>query len=223
MTVNELYYNFHLLLNKNAESKNINIAKENFVILYNRESIRWLSDYIDKNIGSDNILNINELIEPKVSLEKIEQNKKSVVYKLPEDYFNLLPGDFISIVKKGDCKSIVYNKIVNPNEVNEILKNKSLAPSFNWERGIAQIYDNKLEVYNSDFIIEDTLISYFKLPDSIDMEGYITFNNEDSKDKNSKNSDYIQHQILDRVVTEVQRQFENKIGFELSKERERKY
>lgn len=223
MTVDELYYSFHLLLNKNAESKSINIAKENFVILYNRESLRWLSDFIEKNTKNDNLLSINELIVLGHELEAIENHTDAIVYKLPEDYFNLLPGDFKSIVKHNDCSGVIYNRVLKPNEINIVLQNSGLKPSFHWERGIGQVFDNKVKVFITDFKIQSTFISYFKIPDQIDMEGYITFENKDSENKNSNNSEYIQNQILDYVVTEVQRQFENKIGFELSKERQREF
>lgn len=223
MTTRELYYDFHLLLNKSNEQKTINIEEGNFVRLYNREALRWLSDFIENNNNSDNILTINELVVRDFELEEIENNLDSKVYNAPSDYFNLIHGDFYSIVEYKNCKSLIYNYVVKPDDTNTSKEDKFTRPSFYWERGLAKVTNNEIVVYKNDFEILRTHISYYKTPREIDIQGYQRLDGKMSTDINPDTSDYACQQILDRVVLEVQREFENQIGFQVSKERERKY
>ena len=160
MTVQELYYDFHLLLNKSNEQKSINIEKGNFVRLYNRESQRWLSDFIEKNNNSDNYLTINELIVRDYELTEVSSDEDSSVYSIPTDYFSLIHGDFYSIVEFSDCKGIIYNNVFKPNDLNAAKEDKFTAPSFHWERGLAKISNDEVVVYKNKFSIINTFLSY---------------------------------------------------------------
>lgn len=223
MTSQELYYDFHLLLNKSNEQKSVNIEKGNFVRLYNREAQRWLSDYIEKNNISDNILTINDLIVRDYDLEEVGSNTEQTVYKIPENYFSLIHGDFYSIVDANKCKGIIYNQVAKPNDLNALKDDKFSTPSFHWERGLAKVSDNEIVVFKNNFDIISSFISYYKNISEIDIQGYERLDGKTSEDKNPQESDYICQMILDRVVLEVQRQQENQIGFQVSKERDRQY
>lgn len=220
MTVQELYYQFHLLLNKNHQAQNIKVDEGNFVILFNRESKRWLSDFIEKNNNTDNIYIINELKVKNFELEFESEDSNYIVYKIPTNYYSVIYGDSYSVVKKENCQSIIYNYIVKPQDQSTILKSSFYKPSWRWERGLMDISQNKLIVYKGDFDIVNTYISYFTEIPTIDIGGYKTVIGNLSVDKHPTFSDWICEEILDRVVTEVMRQFENPQGFQLSKDRE---
>ena len=82
MTAQELYYDFHLLLNKNNELKDINIEAPNFVRLYNREAERWLADYIKNNNNSDKFINLDYFIKSDHYLERVSSTPTQDIYKL---------------------------------------------------------------------------------------------------------------------------------------------
>lgn len=220
MTSLELYYEFSSLVNKNSERENINISKGNFVKLYNRERLKWLYDYIDKFNSSDNIQSISELFIKDYELSKNAINNNYVSYDVPKDLFSLIHGNNYSIVEKNDCKGIIYNYFRKPNDLNVSLKHKYTRPSFQWERGLGEITEKGIIVYFDDFLISKSYVSYYKEPTKIDIEGYIDVEGEYSKTINPTESQWIVERILDKTVTEVQREFENQIGFQVSKERE---
>lgn len=223
MTAQELYYDFHLLLNKNNELKDINIEAPNFVRLYNREAERWLADYIERNNSSDNNLILDYFLVPDYILTRTSSTSTQDIYSLPENCFSVIEGDFRSVVVGGGCTGVIYNTVSKSQQVNPLLANKFSAPSLSWERGLAKITNAGIIVYKNGFDITSTIISYYKIPEKIDLEGYTGFDGVLSSNIDPKYSDYIAQQILDKVVTEVQREFENSAGFQLSQQRERSF
>jgi hypothetical protein len=219
MSVNEAYYQFSLLLNKNSERKNIEIGRENFVILYNREIQRWLAEFIEKNMHSDNILTIAELLVHDYELEKTSIDGNHIHYKVPEDYFQILAGNSYSNVTKGSCTGIIYNYFKKPNDFNTQIEDKFLRPSFEWERGLGEIFSHGIVIYTGDFTVQNTYIAYFKTPPKIDMEGYIHIDGTPSKNIDPQISDYLVGQVIDRVVVEVTREFSDQLGFQLAETR----
>jgi hypothetical protein len=219
MLVNQAYYELNLLVNKSSERKNIQIGKDNFVLLFNRESQRWLAEFIEKNLNSDNILTIGELLVHEKKLEKLSTKTNHVHYKLPDDYFQLLAGNSYSKVKKDSCEGIVYNYFKKPNDLNIQIEDKFLQPSFEWERGLGEIFSEGISIYKTNFDIIDTYISYYKNVPEIDMEGYIKFDGSMSKDIHPQISDYLVGQILDRVAIEILREFNDQVGFQLGQTR----
>ena len=216
-TVNELYYEFSLLVNKNNQNKNINIKKENFVYLYNRESLRWLNDYINTNNSTDNVFIISELLVKDYQVDRIENTKEYSVYKIPENLATLLPSESKSYV--GKC--ILYNYIKKPN-INISLEDKFVKPSLAWERGLGELVEKGIIIYKDGFEIDKTLITYYRIPKPIDMQGYRHINGKESEDINPDVSSYISSEIINRVVTEINREFENQFAFQTSKDREQK-
>lgn len=222
-TAEELYYQFHLLLNKNYSSDNINISRGNFVILYNREAKSWLYNFLTNNKKTDDFLYLNELKEKDVELKQIENKEKYKIYELPKDYSYLIYGDCFSIGKKGNCKDVIYNRLNKPDNQNEYKKHEYSIPKFDWRRGLIDVAGDKLYVYKGDFEIDSTYISYYKNLTEIDLAGSEIELGDLSKQSvtiNPKESDWILERVLDRVVTEVMRQFENSGGFQLSVNRE---
>lgn len=216
-TVNELYYEFSLLVNKNNQNKNINIKKENFVYLYNRESLRWLNDYINTNNSTDNVFIISELLVKDYQVDRIENTKEYSIYKIPENLYTLLPSESKSYV--GKC--ILYNYIKKPN-INISLEDKFVKPSLAWERGLGELVEKGIVIYKDGFEIDKTLITYYRIPKSIDMQGYRHINGKESEDIDPDVSSYISSEIINRVVTEINREFENQFAFQTSKDREQK-
>jgi len=215
--VNELYYEFSLLLNKNNQNKNVNIEKHNFVYLYNREALRWLNEYLNTNNNSDNVFIISELLVKDLELKRIENTNEYSVYEIPEDLAYLLPAESKSYV--GNC--ILYNYIKKPN-VNIYLEDKFTKPSLAWERGLGELVDRGIIIYKNNFEINKTVITYYRTPKKIDMQGYKHYDGKESSDINPDVSSYISSEIINRVVTEINRQFEDQFGFQVSKEREQK-
>ena len=212
MNLADAYYEFSLLMNKNSERKDINIDKLNYIVLYNRESKRWLAEFIERNNNSDNIFTISELLVQDYKLVKTKTDTDKVEYKYPDDTFKILEGNSYSKVKSKTCSGIVYNYFRKTNDRNIQLEDKFTKPSLKWERGLGGLYSDKIVIYKTDFDIEESFISYYKSPKTIDVK------NPDF-DMDLDLSDYVIGQINDRIVSEVYREFNNP-GFNLAKTRE---
>lgn len=219
MTSKELYYQFHLLLNENANFKDVKISEGNFVLLFNRCSERWLNIAIDSWMKDEDALNLQEFINNDEKLDFYETlEKDSVVqykYKIPTDYFTWI--DSHSLVQK-DCSLYLTNYFVKPRDVRGYIADGY--PSLDYEEGLCNISNNFLIVYAKDFTISTTYLSYFKNPPKIDIEGYENLKGEKSKNIDSPISDIYLNQMLDMCITEVQREFKNQIGIQVSKDRE---
>jgi len=219
MSVKELYYQFQLLLNKNNEKQNINIDRGNFVILYNREAVRCLNAYVDKNNSTDDIFNVFEFVVSDKELQKNRTTDNYIEYEVPDDMFNLIAGKSYSVVTQGKCKGIVRNNFKKIGNSNINLEDSFTKPSFDWERGIGELDGTSIKIYKEDFNIEKSYISYYKTPDYIDIEGYKRIDGNDSTNIDPAYSDWFCGVVLDAVVKEVQREYQDQLGFQLSQDR----
>ena len=220
MTSAELYYQFHLLLNENANFKNVKISEGNFVILFNRSAEKWLLKVIEKWNNSDDIFNIQELLQfdKELKFDSISKNDKveKYRYKLPSDFFSYI--DSHSFVSGNNCSIYLTNYLHKPKDIRAFINDD--LPSLDYEEGLCNITNDFLEVFAKDFTIDSTYLSYFKEIEKIDLEGYENLLGENSKTINPTLPKVYLEQILDMCVTEVQRGFKDQVGFQLSKERE---
>ena len=212
MSSEELYYNLNLLINKNSSLKNVHVPKANFVILYNRESLYWLKKFIAANSSIQNIHDIQGLLKADESLNLINKTEQYYEYELPSNYFEFVSSRSDAVQDK--CTGIVYNYLTKPKEIDVSIETQH--PSFEFEESLCNITDKKLRVYVDEYKLNNTYLSYYLTPEKIDLEGYINFNNEYSKNINSTLDDVYQFQILDQVALEVFREFENINAFKIS-------
>lgn len=217
MTSKELYYQFHLLLNRNAKFENVKVPIGNFVSLYNREKDRWLSAKIDLLNSTDDIIDLQSQYVNKHLLKQISKGSNYYEYQLPEDFFNFTSS--FSEASLGVCEGVVYNYTFKNKDKNNFLGDYIKEPSFEYEESLCNISEDKLIVYYKDYEIKQSYLSYYKRIEDIDIEGYVKINQELSIDKDQELDSFYQNQILDLVVTEVMREFGD-TKFQLAKERE---
>ena len=217
MTTEELYYEFHLLVNKNNSQGNINIEKPHFVQLFNREYDRWIYSVIQKKNKDFFINDIQELIVSNAETKLIQKRETFDIYDTPNDFFNYIECK-IEASKEEETKTLFVYEI-KPREVNVFQQDEFSSPSFEWEETFLTQSDNKLIVYKSDFEIEKLFLTYYKAPEQIELAGYVTLFGKASVNKDIKLSSVYQRQILDGVVKEVMREYENQMGFQLAQER----
>lgn len=217
MTVAEQYYEFHLLLNKNAAYKNVNVSPANYVFLFNRETKKWLNSFLKRNRGTSEIHDIQDLLISDEKLVKDQTLSQYDTFRLPEKFFEY--ADSTVNVSKDKCIKQIVAYLTKPFDVKSKFATSDFEPSYDFEETICNISDKKLLIYKKDFKIKEAFLSYYKIPDTIDIEGYVTVNNTPSSNQDSSLPDRLLTQVNERVVLETMRQFENQTGFQLSKER----
>ena len=217
MKAEELYYELHLLINKNNNNRNINIEKPHFVTLFNREYDKWLYDVLNKKNNDSSINDLQELLVTGLPLKPLQITPNYNIYELPDNFFNLSEVR-IKAVKENITKTLfVYN--IHPKELNVYLQDEFSKPSFEWEESICVLSENNLIVYKEDFEIEEMFLSYYKNSQTIDLSGYTKLDGTMSVNRDLILSSVYQRQILDRVAKEITREFENVQAFQMSQER----
>lgn len=218
MTSEELYYELKLLVNKSGSRTNIDVPKPEFIQLFNREQERWLQQTISKKKDSDDLDDLEELIvSDQVAVydsDGINYNS----YKIPSNLFRLLRTK-VRANSKGNCKKFINCYPINLRNVNELLNDEFSKPSFEWEESFYELGGKKLKIYYDDFTINDVYLTYYKIPEKIDISGYTNILDKPSTTINSTLKDVFLRQILDRVAKEISREFENSQGFQFSQDR----
>lgn len=217
MTSVELYYDMLLLLNKNANQQKIDVSKENFVWLYNREGRKWYSSYLDRVSTNMDSVNINSLLIVDKQLALIDKKQEYVSYTMPEDFFDFVGSH--SDAQKGKCNSRISNFLKKPKQIQSYIDDAFSSPSFEYEESICNMSEEKLIVYRTDYEINNTYLSYYKKLPQIDIEGYQKISGDWSSNVDDNLDPFLQNKIIDLVVLEVMRQFENGNGYKLSTER----
>ena len=219
MTSLQLYQKFHLLLNSNILFQNVRVERENFVLLFNREKDRWLSEKIDKANSTEDIFDLQShyVVSEKLKQTKAIQNR--ILYALPSNFFNLVSSH--STARKQGCTGTVINYPVKPKDELEIVNDSFNSPSFEYEESICNITENQLAVFFKEYTIDDTYLSYYKQIEPIDLEGYTNVEGKASTTIHPKIDNFYLEQILDRCVTETMREYKDQLGFQLSNEREK--
>ena len=218
MTSSEAYKEFLLKLNKNDSNTNINVSKGEFVLRYNEIRLFWLAEKLKSKEDSDEIHDLSELLEEDKPLSFIKKGPRAYQFKLPTEFFNYVSSYSLATRKKCSERTL-YNWLVKPRNVNTLLKDENNNPSFDYEETIAIISEDKLKVYYNDFKIDKVFLTYYREPGKIDIEGYIKLDGTYSANINPDISDSLVYEILNRIVLEVARSYENPEGYSLAADR----
>lgn len=221
MTVQELYKNYQIKVNKNDSNKNISVNKGIFVKTYNEQSKLWLSKQIETKQNSDKQNDIDEFLIIDKEITKYQETENNSYFNLPDDFFEL--ADSYSIASKGKCSNRkLYNwdfKIKNRTAIFQDTNNK---PSFEYEETLVKLSNGYLVVFKEDFSIDKQILTYYKQPPEIDIEGYIKEDGSYSQNIDPQLSDFNVNKILSYCVEETIRIFENPDGFQLAQDRTNK-
>jgi len=218
MTPNDIYLSVITKLNKNLGTDNITVDKPRFVIAFNENQIRRVSLLLERK-NDDSLREIQKLLVQNKQLTKVQTLDDRVVFKLPDDYFELSSSYVKS--SKGTCKDkkLFLWEIKDPN-YNEVLSNSHLKPSFEYEEVPYIVSENNLVVFkDSTFDINNTFLSYYKYPTKIDIEGYIKTDNTVSSNINPELDERFINKVIAMTVEDLQRNTQDQLGFQLSKDR----
>ena len=107
-----------------------------------------------------------------------------------EDFFSgAIPTDYLQW-KRVDafaCKECCEDRrmtiyLAEEGNLNQLLRDKSKKPSFEWAETFATLIDNKIHVYtNNDFDITGSSLTYYRQPRKIQIQGCVDpYTNEES-------------------------------------------
>lgn len=217
MTSVEAFKKFQVELNKVDTEDNIDISPGEFVLIYNKWQNKWFEKQY-RNKSTRYVDDVQQLINTDKILEKSSTNEDFSEFKLPSDYFDYIRSN--SIGSTDSCKRNLYNIEVKIINLDLYLNDEYHSPSFEYKQTIVFIASDKIRAYKKGFEIDNLLLTYYRYPKQIDIEGYIRIDQTESTNIDPELSDNYVDEIIDMCVTDVQRIYENGDGFNLSQNRE---
>lgn len=171
MNIGIAYLHYLDLVNRNATNNNLNVDKARFVQDFNLEQLRYL-DWILNKKNEDAIRTIAPLLEVNKALELEASHNNLCEYSLPKNYRDL--ASLHVEATDGKCKSARFLTFEAKTEnVEELLFDIHNKPSFKYRETFYITSNKKVKIYKEDFEFTKVLLSYYRLPNLVDIEGYI--------------------------------------------------
>lgn len=207
MTSVAAYKKFLIDINKNDTNTNIKINKGEFVLVFNRNLLRWLRNKIDNSNNSSKKNEIELLLIYDYKLTKLKDSENFSEFSLPDDFFDIETS--YSIAKKGICERRLINWDFKSRNRNSLEQNENQNPSFEYEETLFNISNNKFLTFKTDFDIVQQFITYYRQPEFIDIKGYTTLEGKPSKNIDPTLYDIYVDEIIDMCVLETKNKLQN--------------
>lgn len=217
MTSLEAYQNLLLKVNRNDSNSNVNIPKGQFVLLYNEQLAKWTCEKMQQKLNSDELDELNDLLEDEIELPKISSNRDYDYFTVPENFYKF--SSSYSIAERDGCTRVLTNWNLKSPDVRVILNDENSNPSFDYEETPMFFTQGKAKIYFSDFNIEKAFLTYYRTPSPIDLEGYIKVDGTVSKNIDPDISDANVNEIVTRCAAEIMRNNQNAEGLQFNKDR----
>jgi hypothetical protein len=210
--VQELIYEFKLMINKVNRQDNVDIPVEDIIIYLNRAQLSWIKTKINPNnvykTGYESIRKrIDDLQILKVSNFKLIPTKTNdsylIGYECPLDsvsnYMFYVSSHCLATKKK--CDKNIGIDLVKQGDIRTMYFDSNFSPSFEWRSTLATIGDDKLYVYTADeFTVKEVYMTYLRYPNSIDVDGYEKLDGTLSQNVDCELPEYAKHDIVDLAV-----------------------
>ena len=200
MKITKLYYDFLLLVEKNATNNNLNVEISRFISLFNFTQTRYQSYLLDKR-NEDAIRELSPFLK-RETLSLVETKPNYNAYSLPKDYFNFSNLDVRAT--KGKCKGeklLVWE--VKTENLEELLLDPNNNPDFYARETFYHLSSKGVDIYKKDFEIEKAEMLYYRKIKPVDIAGYINTDGEDSVDSDTELLD----ESLPKVLTATAKLF----------------
>lgn len=219
MTSREAYKRTLLKANKNDTNEGIYIPIGNFVLMFNEAVYVWYAKALTAYNDNFNINELEYLLKVNIEAPIINKTDEYVEAQLPTDVFRYRAS--YSLADRGSCTGVrVFNYDKNAANLNPILQDAATGPNFDYEETPCILSEGKLKIYYDDFSINQVLVTYYRKPKQIDIAGYTRIDGSPSTDVDPEFPDEHVNQIINILVTEIERQSRDGDGFQFAKDRE---
>ena len=153
--------------------------------------------------------------EPK-ALTVVKKDSYYLTEKLPADYLRYIRTTCLAKTTSCPEKKIdIY--LQEESNLNTLLGNSFVNPSFEWGETIATIAGDKIKVFTDNkFEVNKVFLTYLKFPLNIDIAGYINKKGQPSSNIDPELPDDIIEMSIDeacRILSgDMQNQFSNQIA-----------
>jgi len=216
MTIQETYLAFLQLVNRNATNNNVNVDLYRFVRIFNDMQNRFVEWKLDKR-NDDSIRDIHLLLIPELPLEATGSTENTTRFELPSNFF-----DFANISAEAStdcCKDRILVYEVKSEDTEELYNDKYSEPSFEWRESFGYLSEDTFTVFKKGFEIERILLTYYRYPRQVDIEGYPKQDNTPSTNIDPEFEDAITNRILLAMAKEFSAINGDAQGYSLDKDR----
>lgn len=217
MTVNEAYLQFLTKVNRNLGSNNIAADKPRFVMLYNENQVKRILQVISDGNDED-IREIQTFLKPNTELTFEKKIFDRVFYLLPEDFLDF--SSSYALADKNQCKNEKIDLIeIKDKNYTQVLSDNYNKPSFEYRETPIIVADSRLNVFISDFDITKVVLTYYRYPKSIDIDGYITDAGQNSADVNPEGDKRFIDVVISMAATDYARNYGDVQAVQIGKDR----
>jgi len=212
-------------LNKVDTQDDENLPLYVIVEAYNKGQLNVVNRLLNKNniykTGAESTINsVDDLqvllnSEPKV-LTSIKKEGYYLTEALPENYLRYTRTTCIGKTAKCKAKEI-FIYLQEEANLNTLLDNNLVNPSFEWAETIGTIAENRIKVFTQNkFDITKVYLTYYKKPRNIDIVGYFKKDGNPSTTIDPELTDDMVEMSIDeacRILSgDMQNQFSNQIA-----------
>jgi len=208
VTSQEAYVSFLNLANKLNSNDDVNIDIGRFVLLYNKHAKVWLTSKVRKDKATQKVDELQGLIKENILLVPVLTTWDHIDFQLPTEWYDFIGG--YALCTQGTCKNKVINADQAKNEEKRlILFDANWRPDFDFEWLPVTIGEDRLQVFYKDFTVQEFYLDYYRYPVDIDIAGYTKVNGNASININPDLADAFVNEIIDLVVADVSRIYQN--------------
>jgi hypothetical protein len=217
MTSTEAYFQFLMLVNRNATNNNTNVDKGRFVTMYNDMQNRFVEWVLQKR-NEDDIRDIQLLLQKDVPLSLVDEKDRYVTFSVPSNYF-----DFANLNAKVKAECCPEDSIhlfeVKSEDVEELWIDTNNEPSFAWRETFYHLSNNSVTLYRKNFEITEVNMTYYRYPLQIDIDGYLRLDNSLSTNVDPEFDDKVVGRILLGVAKEFAAITNDAASYQMDKDR----
>jgi len=186
MTSEQIYEQFIVKINKNAQTDFVHCDRGRFVILYNEAQDKYLEHLLEQK-NEDSIRYAENFVVPNQNLPVDSVVDDYTLFTIPTDYF-----DFISLIAKAStdyCQNATIRDMVETKleNIDLILGDEFNSPSFDYRQAPFKIANGQVIAYQKNFTYDSVLFTYYKYPQQIAL---VTPEDPESQFDNSKESEW---------------------------------
>ena len=166
-TIEEVKERYRIKAEKNGTNDNITTDNYRFCLNFKESENKFITLAL-QNRGVDDIRYIQHLLVLDKKIKPEDTSKNKVNFPLPENYFDLSSAR--ANAKSNNCQDIIDLFEIQTENLNEVLFNEFLKPSFDWREAPYTINSDKLSVYVDNFNLDSLLLNYYRYPNQIRLE-----------------------------------------------------
>ena len=202
MLIQDVYLKLIEKVNKNDVNENYSMDEARFIQLINEAQNKYVEHLLQKR-NEDDIRIIQKLLTKGKQLKKKSIVENHSDFELPDNYFSFVNMQVFANDSKCSKNTKLQVFEAKNEDIEELLADQFNKPSFKYRESFYTISNSNVNVYFDNFEVKDVLLTYYRYPVQMDIEGYVKSDNTISKNINPEFDD----KVVDRIISIAAKDF----------------